>query len=147
MYSAGLRVLHGHSLTMTRLWAGSITGYAQSTHPRKRDACRLPCFGTPMAMPKTIHENLIRLAFSTKASLAMAPMQDYLGLGSMARMNTPGTTNNNWRWRLRNEQVNPHLYEWVRHAVTESGRGQDVTMMARRHKDSVAVRMPARNSR
>jgi len=83
---------------------------------------------------KTIHENLIRLAFSTKASLAMAPMQDYLGLGSMARMNTPGTTNNNWRWRLRNEQVNPHLYEWVRHAVTESGRGGDVTIASGRTK-------------
>jgi 4-alpha-glucanotransferase len=82
--------------------------------------------------PENIHENLIRLAFSTQASLAIAPMQDYLGLGSMARMNAPGTTNNNWQWRLRNEQITPHLCELVRHMVTESGRGesQDVTMKA-----------------
>jgi 4-alpha-glucanotransferase len=82
---------------------------------------------------ETIHEDLIRLAFSTKAALAIAPMQDYLGLGSTARMNTPGTTNHNWRWRLQNEQITPHFCEWVRHMVTESGRGQSesVTMTAR----------------
>jgi 4-alpha-glucanotransferase len=82
----------------------------------------------------TIHEDLIRLAFSTKASLAMAPMQDYLGLGSMARMNTPGTPNDNWRWRLRPKQITPRFCDWVRQAVAESGRapGAGVTIASRR---------------
>jgi 4-alpha-glucanotransferase len=34
------------------------------------------------------------------ANTAIVPVQDVLGLGSEARMNTPGTTRGNWRWRL-----------------------------------------------
>jgi 4-alpha-glucanotransferase len=49
----------------------------------------------------TVHTDLIRLAFSTPARLVMVPMQDYLGLDSASRLNVPGTTLNNWRWRLR----------------------------------------------
>jgi len=71
---------------------------------------------------ETIHEDLIRLAFSTRAALAIAPMQDYLGLGSAARMNTPGTTEDNWRWRLRAETMTPELCDRMHHMVTESGR-------------------------
>ena len=43
---------------------------------------------------------LIRLAWSSVADLAIAPVQDVLGMGSDARMNTPGTASGNWRWRL-----------------------------------------------
>jgi len=42
----------------------------------------------------------IRLAFSTIARLAVVPLQDPLGLGSEARMNTPGTNVANWAWRF-----------------------------------------------
>ena len=70
----------------------------------------------------TIHEDLIRLAFSTDAALAVAPMQDYLGLGSSARMNTPGLPDNNWRWRLQAQQITPDLTAFVTHLVRASGR-------------------------
>ncbi|MDP6849580.1 MAG: 4-alpha-glucanotransferase [Planctomycetota bacterium] len=38
--------------------------------------------------------------FSSKSFLAIAPMQDYLELGTEARMNVPGTTTGNWNWKL-----------------------------------------------
>jgi 4-alpha-glucanotransferase len=44
--------------------------------------------------------DFIRLAYSSTAKWAVVPMQDLLGLGSETRMNTPGTTNGNWRWRM-----------------------------------------------
>jgi 4-alpha-glucanotransferase len=44
---------------------------------------------------------LIRLAWSSVAHTAVAPLQDVLGLGSKARMNTPGTGTGNWRWRFQ----------------------------------------------
>jgi 4-alpha-glucanotransferase len=50
--------------------------------------------------PESIHDDMIRLAFSSHSALAMAPMQDFLGLGSEARLNRPGTTRDNWRWRM-----------------------------------------------
>ena len=36
---------------------------------------------------------------SSTARLAVVPAQDLLGLGSEARMNTPGTDSGNWAWR------------------------------------------------
>ena len=43
---------------------------------------------------------LIRAAYTSVAEIAIVPMQDILGLGSDARMNTPGAENGNWTWRL-----------------------------------------------
>ena len=52
---------------------------------------------------------LIELAYSSRASLAVVPAQDVLGLGSEARMNRPGTAIGNWRWRLDPGQLTPAL--------------------------------------
>ncbi len=41
---------------------------------------------------------LIRAALGSVARLAVVPLQDLIGLGSEARMNTPATTNGNWHW-------------------------------------------------
>lgn len=43
---------------------------------------------------------LIRMAMLSVGNTAIIQMQDLLGLGSEARMNTPGTDSGNWRWRL-----------------------------------------------
>ena len=42
----------------------------------------------------------IRAAMASVADLAVIPMQDYLGLGSEARINTPSTLGGNWVWRM-----------------------------------------------
>ncbi|HSD74706.1 MAG TPA: 4-alpha-glucanotransferase [Steroidobacteraceae bacterium] len=42
--------------------------------------------------------SMLRAALASVAELAILPLQDLLGLGSEARMNTPGTTSGNWRW-------------------------------------------------
>ncbi|MFZ1905927.1 MAG: 4-alpha-glucanotransferase, partial [Steroidobacteraceae bacterium] len=48
------------------------------------------------AMPET----LLRAALGSVAGLAVIPAQDLLGLGSEARLNTPGTAAGNWSWKL-----------------------------------------------
>jgi 4-alpha-glucanotransferase len=48
---------------------------------------------------------LMRLAWSSVADCAIAPLQDVLGLGSKARMNTPGTQSGNWGWRFAAGQL------------------------------------------
>jgi len=72
--------------------------------------------------PETIHEDLIRLAFSSRARLAIAPMQDYLGLGSEARLNTPGTSGGNWRWRLLPDQLAPARMDHIGELIEQAGR-------------------------
>ena len=53
--------------------------------------------------------DLIRLALSSVADIAILPMQDVLGLGTEARMNIPSTVENNWRWRMSENQLNAEL--------------------------------------
>jgi 4-alpha-glucanotransferase len=73
----------------------------------------------------TIHQDMIRLAFSSNSALAIAPMQDFLGLGSEARLNTPGTTLNNWRWRMTGDQWNTPLSDWIEELVSEASRNPE----------------------
>jgi 4-alpha-glucanotransferase len=72
---------------------------------------------------ETIHTDLIRAAFSTDACIAIAPLQDYLGLGSEARLNTPGTPGGNWRWRVLESQLSPKLCDNIASIVEASERG------------------------
>jgi 4-alpha-glucanotransferase len=65
---------------------------------------------------------LIRLAFSSRARLAMIQAQDVLGLGSAARMNTPGRAAGNWSWRLAPDALTPALARRLHSATERSGR-------------------------
>ena len=71
---------------------------------------------------ETIHLDMIRLAFNSKAKLAIAPLQDFLGLGSESRLNIPGTTMNNWRWRVSAEQLSTSFCESTANLVEETSR-------------------------
>ncbi|MEI6067084.1 MAG: 4-alpha-glucanotransferase [Methylococcaceae bacterium] len=53
----------------------------------------------------SLHCALIQAALGSVANLAVIPMQDILELGSEARMNTPGTTVGNWKWRFQWHQL------------------------------------------
>jgi 4-alpha-glucanotransferase len=72
--------------------------------------------------PATIHLDMIRAAFATEARIAIAPMQDYLGLGSEARINTPGTSHGNWRWRLLDTQLDAALLQQTSSLISAAGR-------------------------
>jgi len=47
-----------------------------------------------------IHWTLIRAAWSSVGYIAVAPLQDILGLGGESRMNMPGAASGNWGWRF-----------------------------------------------
>lgn len=63
---------------------------------------------------KEIAWEFIRAALSSVADTAIIPIQDYLGLGSEARINTPSTLGCNWKWRLVPEQLDDELAERIR---------------------------------
>jgi 4-alpha-glucanotransferase len=65
---------------------------------------------------------LIRCALASRANLAVIPMQDALGLDGTHRMNTPGTTQGNWSWRFRWEDIEPDTVERLLHRVSLYGR-------------------------
>ena len=56
-----------------------------------------------------IHWAFIRAALCSPASLSIIPLQDVLGLGSEARMNTPSLHGGNWRWRFDQGRLTSEL--------------------------------------
>ena len=86
---------------------------------RHAQACVLDMTG---GSPETVHTDLVRAAFSTPARIAIAPMQDYLGLGSEARINTPGVPGGNWQWRMLDTQLTPEVCDNIAAMVSASGR-------------------------
>lgn len=69
-----------------------------------------------------IHWDLIELAFRNQARIAIVPLQDVLGLGSEARMNTPGQPAGNWQWRVRTGALTPALRRRLADLTTATGR-------------------------
>lgn len=55
----------------------------------------------------------IRRAMSSVANLAVIPIQDYLGLGSAARINTPSTLGGNWVWQADEDFFDEVLAEKI----------------------------------
>jgi 4-alpha-glucanotransferase len=65
---------------------------------------------------------LIGLAWSSRAALAIAPLQDVLNLGAEARMNVPGGTDGNWRWRWTEGVLSRTAFERLRELTKLSNR-------------------------
>lgn len=65
---------------------------------------------------------LIRLALGSVAERAVIPMQDYLCLGTEARINVPSTLGNNWKWRLQKGQFTDELADRIRGISAVYGR-------------------------
>lgn len=52
---------------------------------------------------------IIRTAYESVSKYAIIQMQDILGLGSEARMNTPSTLGGNWVWRIKSDALTDEL--------------------------------------
>ncbi len=61
-----------------------------------------------------ISHDMIRCAFRSVASLAITPLQDVLGFGGDCRLNTPGTSQGNWRWRCAPRFFTSETAQWLR---------------------------------
>lgn len=69
-----------------------------------------------------IAAELLRVAWSSVASLAIAPLQDLLNLGADARMNLPGSSDAQWRWRSTDEMMRSSISERLRDVTATSNR-------------------------
>jgi 4-alpha-glucanotransferase len=65
---------------------------------------------------------MIRLAWSSRAALAIAPLQDLLNLGSEGRMNVPGQAAGNWRWRATEHMLSARNFEWLSELTNATNR-------------------------
>ena len=56
---------------------------------------------------------MIRGGMGSVATLFVAQMQDYLGLGKYNRINVPGTDSGNWQWRMIDGEITEDLAEKI----------------------------------
>jgi 4-alpha-glucanotransferase len=82
-------------------------GWFNSTQGEERRAVEEYVGSDPAGM----HWALIRVAMTSPAALCVIPMQDVLGLGSEARMNTPSRGDGNWTWRYLHGELRTELAE------------------------------------
>jgi 4-alpha-glucanotransferase len=78
--------------------------------------------GRPGGRAQEAAWDLIRLAWSSPAALAIAPLQDVLNLGSDARMNVPGRADGNWRWRSTIDMFCGPAFQSLREVTETSHR-------------------------
>jgi len=64
----------------------------------------------------------IRALMASVANTVLFPLQDVLGLGSEARMNTPAVPGGNWRWRFRAETLTPAIAQRLKDMVSTYDR-------------------------
>jgi 4-alpha-glucanotransferase len=87
-------------------WLGTRMAEQATPEQREEAARALAYIGCDR---RSFQWELIKLALMSVANTAIFPLQDLLGLGSEARMNTPGTTFGNWQWRMDSEQLLPEI--------------------------------------
>lgn len=73
-----------------------------------------------------IHWSAIRAMMASPANHVVIPVQDALGLGSDARMNTPGLGHGNWTWRLQWDQLTPELAHRLKELAAVHGRSDQL---------------------
>jgi len=75
-----------------------------------------------LSFEEGLNWGFIRGAFSSVADLCIIPMQDILGLGEEARMNTPSTLGNNWVWRMKDDAITNRIVEKISNLTRMYGR-------------------------
>jgi 4-alpha-glucanotransferase len=92
----------------------TTVGWWQSLTPAQRRSTGLD--------PHDPAGSLIERAWSSRAALAIAPLQDVLRLGNEARMNLPGTDEGNWQWRYEADALTAEAAVWLRELTARASR-------------------------
>ncbi|MEW6662306.1 MAG: bifunctional glycogen debranching protein GlgX/4-alpha-glucanotransferase [Bacillota bacterium] len=72
--------------------------------------------------PQAVCLDFIETLYSSGSAWVIVPLQDILGLDSEARMNTPGTAEGNWRWRMAKGSLTGEISSLLKKASLQYGR-------------------------
>ena len=104
-------------------WFSSKAGEGSTRSVDEIEAERkvtLDYFGTDGS---DIHWDFIRSLYRSGAGAVIVPVQDILGLGSEARMNTPGKPSGSWAWRLTDNEALCTAFKHLHSLTQETSRG------------------------
>ena len=95
--------------------------FCEGIQPAEREAVR-DYFCAQSTPDSEMHKVLVSAAMRTVSRLCVIPLQDVLGLGNEARINTPSTPSGNWQWRLLPGQFAQKDVRWLREVTARYER-------------------------
>ena len=87
-----------------------------------------------------VSRDFIRTALSSVARYAIFPLQDALGLSSVARMNTPGEPAGNWAWRFTKEDLSVGLAKDLTDLTVLYGRARPDVLEAKKAEEKAKAK-------
>ncbi|HKY03915.1 MAG TPA: 4-alpha-glucanotransferase, partial [Blastocatellia bacterium] len=106
-------------------WFNSVAGEGSTRDAAQIERERQSCLEYFNTDGKEINWDFIRFALASVADLAVVPLQDVLGLGSSARMNLPASTEGNWAWRYRKEELTAEMGSRLKQLTELYVRGRE----------------------
>ena len=97
----------------------TIMGWFATAKPQDIEFARSYC---KLTEEEGYNWGIIRTAYASVSKYAIIQMQDILGLGSEARMNTPSTLGGNWVWRIKGEALTDELAAKLKALATTYNR-------------------------
>lgn len=113
-----------HDNDTTVGWFHSQAGEGSTRSQREIDAEKTFALRYLHCDPSQIHIGMMRAVWSSVACVAIAPVQDLLGLPSTARMNTPGIASGNWTWRCEPTALTPEVANMLGELSASFGRSE-----------------------
>ncbi|MBQ1389010.1 MAG: 4-alpha-glucanotransferase [Clostridia bacterium] len=97
----------------------TLLGWASTAKKECVEFAREYC---KMTKDESFNWGIIRVAYESVADTAIIQMQDFLGLGADARLNTPSTLGGNWEWRIRKDYAAGGLAKKIRALTIKTNR-------------------------
>ena len=99
----------------------TLMGWLKSIQPEEK-AMLVKYINTTHTEDKDIVLDCIYTVMSSVAKMCIIPIQDWLALDNSARINTPSTLGDNWKWRLNKNQFTAELVEKIAEVTAIYGR-------------------------
>lgn len=111
-----------HDNPTTRQWFEEL--------PEARQRRLWNYIGRPGGEARDAAREVMRLAWTSPAALAIAPLQDLLNIGKEGRMNVPGAAGGNWRWRATQHMLSGWNSRWLHDLTKDAVRSGQVLQPA-----------------
>ncbi len=99
----------------------TLTSWYKSLDVKTKSAVRKYLWDT-YTPEDEIYKSLIASVMRSSSNICIIPMQDILGLGDEARINTPSTTGSNWKWRMKEDMLTKNVSNFLREMTEIYGR-------------------------
>ena len=111
-----------HDNDTTVGWFRSVAGESSTRTAEQIEREQKFCLAYLNTRGDEIHWDFIRAVLASVANTTVVPLQDVLGLGTEARMNLPNTTEGNWSWRFKSNDLTDTIAARLRDLTQLYGR-------------------------